>query len=178
MAFNIIISDNKGHYISLEPTQRPIIVDDIKKAYHWNNIKKAQNALENLPKRIANKELFSLSPITTTTNKSPLKNKDFLNSIFTDLSVDIVKDEELRDKLLEVNLALSDLKHFIEFEKFNVFEGFIVLIFFQKLLIYRRKIKDKIYTSKTNVTPFELEYRCYHPRVIKELFKWLKRLYL
>jgi hypothetical protein len=93
--------------------------------------------------------------------------------------------DELESSLSEVDKEITDIEHYIEFGKFNAYQGYLAFNMLKQRLMKRRKIKDelivlqqigecKITTDKINSIQqaiHNLNNRKYTPRVLSELFE-------
>lgn len=94
------------------------------------------------------------------------------------------RKEELIGKLSEVDKEISDINHYIEFGKFNAYQGWLAFSMLQNRLRKRRKIKDELsiinQLGECKITSnmmidiknaiAELGNRKYTPRVLTQLF--------
>ena len=96
---------------------------------------------------------------------------------------------ELSTKLSDVDKEISDIEHYIEFGKFNCYQGWLCFKMLQNLLQQRRQYKnemqiitrmkeskisgDSIKTLFESVK--ELQNKVYTPRKFPELFKGVNR---
>lgn len=94
------------------------------------------------------------------------------------------RKEELVAQLSEVDKEITDINHYIEFGKFNAYQGWLAFSMLRSRLRRRRKIKDELriivelgqckITSDMmidiNNAITELKNRKYAPRVLKQLF--------
>lgn len=91
---------------------------------------------------------------------------------------------ELSKKMSKVDQEVSDIQHYIEFNRLNAAEGYKAFKMLQDKLLERRVIKDDLakfqMLAAANVTDIfdgtlekrisELDHRTYTPRVLTELF--------
>lgn len=94
------------------------------------------------------------------------------------------RKEELVGLLSEVDKEISDINHYIEFGKFNAYQGWLAFTMLQNRLKKRRKIKDELSVinqlGECKITSdmmidiknaiAELGNRKYAPRVLTQLF--------
>lgn len=94
------------------------------------------------------------------------------------------RKEELVGLLSEVDKEISDINHYIEFGKFNAYQGWLAFTMLQNRLRKRRKIKDELSVinqlGECKITSdmmidiknaiAELGNRKYVPRVLTQLF--------
>lgn len=95
------------------------------------------------------------------------------------------RKKDLVDALSDVDSEISDINHYIEFGKFNAYQGWLAFNMLKNRLKRRRKIKDELYIvsqlgeCKINSAMIEeikssmstLDGRIYRPRKLKELFE-------
>lgn len=95
------------------------------------------------------------------------------------------RKEVLVQKLSEVDKEISDINHYIEFGKFNAYQGWLAFSMLRHRLRKRRKIKNELQViqqlgdSKITSSMLqaikksiaELDNRKYTPRVLSELFE-------
>lgn len=74
--------------------------------------------------------------------------------------------KELSAQLSELDKELTDMDHFIEFNKFSASEGYMILKMRKDILEERREVKTQIHLQQIK----EGRAARYHPRVLKELF--------
>lgn len=99
--------------------------------------------------------------------------------------VDITKEHgELSQRLSQIDQEITDIQHYIEFNKLNVVEGYKAYKLLQDKLLVRRDIKNdmakfQVLTSAKVSDVFDgtleknldvLSHKTYTPRVLKELF--------
>jgi hypothetical protein len=92
--------------------------------------------------------------------------------------------DELSSKLSVVDKKIVDIEHFIEFGKFNCYQGWICFKILQNLLQQRRQYKNemevigkirgcKIESKEVDILKASIEqikFKKYTPRAFKELF--------
>lgn len=92
---------------------------------------------------------------------------------------------ELSSKLSDVDKEITDIQHYIEFGKFNCYQGWLCFKMLQTLLKQRRKYKDEIQViqrireckiSKDSIdvlstTISDIKNKLYTPRKFPELFQ-------
>lgn len=119
----------------------------------------------------------------------PNDQNDKWRSGLSDL-VEFISDAETRKKelvsqLSEVDKEITDINHYIEFGKFNAYQGWLAFSMLRNSLRKRRKIKDELRVivelgsckitsgmlADINKAITELGNRKYVPRVLKELFE-------
>lgn len=104
------------------------------------------------------------------------------NSIVNTLDIIII---DLSFELSEIEQELCDIRHYIEFSKFNAYQGWAAYEMMKASLVKRRKIKDALYiitkiqnrgdrvTASTSARDaiYNLNTRKYNPRKLDYLFK-------
>lgn len=94
------------------------------------------------------------------------------------------EQSELSQRLSRIDQEISDIQHYIEFNKFNAAEGYMAFKMLQDKLLERRTVKDDfakfqmlsnakvsdIFDGTLDKNLKTLEDRTYTPRVLKELF--------
>lgn len=95
-----------------------------------------------------------------------------------------VRRRELTEKLSTVDKEISDINHYIEFNSFNAYQGWLVSSMLKNRLQQRREYKDELLVlakvhrcslSKKEIfdvknASVKIKDRHYAPRVLKELF--------
>lgn len=95
-----------------------------------------------------------------------------------------VRKDELVSALSEVDKEITDIEHYIEFGKFNAYQGYLAFNMLKQRLMKRRKIKDELTVlqqiGECKITSDKIESiqqaihnqnnRKYKPRVLSELF--------
>ncbi len=189
---NFVCIDNGGRYTECS---------DINKALHVP-IHKANNIINNCisPDKRKKCKILNMSsvqtkpiqipkPINKTVEATP-EHKSLFDVVMTSFrSIDITgfdkESGELAQKLSHVDQEISDIEHYIEFNKLNAADGYKAYKMLQDKRIERRVIKDDFLKfkilSEANVSDIfngtleeklrELDNRTYTPRVLNELFK-------
>ena len=110
---------------------------------------------------------------------------DAINNIFEVISGAEQRGEELSTALSEVDQEIADIHHYIEFGKFNAYQGYLAFNMLKNRLKKRRQIKDELHilkqfgTCKLNSSTIasikseieNLNNRKYLPRKLNELFE-------
>lgn len=188
---NFVCIDGNGRYTECS---------DINKALHVP-IHKANNIINNCisPDKRKKCKILSMStaqtksinipkPINKTGTPIP-EHKSLFDTVMTSFrAIDITgfdkEGGELAQKLSHVDQEISDIEHYIEFNKLNAADGYKAFKMLQDKRIERRAIKDDFLKfkilSEANVSDIfdgtleeklrELDNRTYTPRVLKELF--------
>lgn len=178
-----ILNDN-GNYVCRGSDNRFYLSKDINKAAMFKTENRASNACLNLPKTMKNRN-FKLQLIDSSVSSLNIENFQTLKENINLLAMydnDIGKyQNQMREQLSIIDLELTDIDHYIEFNKLSASEGYKISKLRQDKLKKRREIKDSLYTcsllkkhssdSKKIMTEIKnRECREYHPRVMKELF--------
>lgn len=136
-------------------------------------------------------KVTSVPVVTTATKKvTVFSGMSTFDSTLTKLkSADIVsfthEYDALNKKLSTIDSEVSDIEHYIEFNKMNAAEGYKAFKMLQDKLLERRVIKDDytkfqmlasakvsdIFDGTLDEKLSALDSRKYTPRVLKELFK-------
>ena len=102
-----------------------------------------------------------------------------------DASIFDAEKDILNKKLSKIDHEITDIQHYIEFNKLNAAEGYKAFKLLQDKLLERRVIKDDfsklqvlsdskisdIFNGNLDKSLCALENRTYTPRILKELFK-------
>lgn len=208
-----MISDGHGSYIRKDDfSGKYVPVRNISFAERFEQRCKAANVLKNaIGKNIRDRykvvdieeEMISTRPTVREVNSINNKNqiaKTIANEepakcqtekwvsgaeSLTELIVDAEKrKEELVGLLSETDKEITDINHYIEFGKFNAYQGWLAFSMLQNRLRKRRKIKDELCVinqlGECKITSdmmidiknaiAELGNRKYAPRVLTQLF--------
>ena len=101
------------------------------------------------------------------------------------LSGSDTRKDELVAKLSEIDKEIVDIQHYIEFGKFNCYQGWMCFKMLQNTLRQRRKYKneiavlnlikqckfDKSSLEALSTTIADIQNKCYRPRAFPELFR-------
>lgn len=209
-----MISDGKGTYIRKDFSGRYTPVRSEALADTWDSKVKAQNVLKsqinkNMRKRYQIVEMIveppaqqvSTSPPEKVAVKTEQKVKELSSGDIEDTQLDkweqginsfndfILDMEERKDKLSRdlsnVDKEITDIQHYIEFGKFNAYQGWLAFSMLQHRLKKRRKIKNEfqvlsqIGECKINsamvadiqAAIHKLDDKTYTPRILTELFE-------
>lgn len=123
-------------------------------------------------------------------NKPKDENQLFPSSINLDNFVKFIQNSEKRKEDLVVELSdvdkeISDINHYIEFGRFNAYQGWLAFNMLKSRLKKRRKVKDELHVltqlgeckinsasiEKVKLSMNKLNSRKYQPRKLKELFE-------
>lgn len=200
-----IITDGKGSYIHKDSgSGKYVPIKNIKKATRWDNISKANSVLHNcIPKNFRNDycvlflntdKIIEKSNLDSVCNK--ISSDDATDSNIDNLIsqiksiIEVVPNAETRKQELNENLSIidkkiSDIEHYIEFGKFNAYQGWLCFKSLQSLLHKRRNLKNELQVirllSKHHLDKESLSdlsemisniqnNKIYTPRVLSELF--------
>lgn len=112
-----------------------------------------------------------------------------VNTIMNVLSGSDTRKDELVAKLSEIDKEIVDIQHYIEFGKFNCYQGWMCFKMLQNTLQQRRKYKneiavlnlikqckfDKSSLEALSATIADIQNKCYRPRAFPELFSGNER---
>lgn len=204
------LGDKNGYYLRRDAAGNFVPVKNILLADWWEQSSKAANILgscvnKNLRSRYkvkAVEESISQNSIIKTSVKPK---EEFTRSIAKELieegetdkwvnGIEVMKNfiedsegrkDELTEALSEVDKEISDINHYIEFGKFNAYQGYLAFDMLKQRLMKRRKIKneltvlfqlgeckitsDKLENIQRAIS--ELDNRKYQPRVLIDLFE-------
>lgn len=209
-----MISDGRGTYIRKDFSGRYTPVRNETLADTWNERSKAQNVLNNqINKNIRNrykiiemiieppKHCNSISSQINKAEKQEKMVKELFNEEIEETQLDkweqgmnsfndfIVDMEERRDKLSNelsnVDKEITDIQHYIEFGKFNAYQGWLAFSMLRHRLKKRRKIKNELQVlsqigeCKINSSMIaniqeaihRIDDKSYTPRILAELFE-------
>lgn len=187
------ITDEKDQYITTKNGIRA--VDRIGQATKMN-LSKATNVLKTMPKTLLNFANWTILPVPEENNDAQdqlIENYNFINletiildmTKFTETAELYAKySKTINKQIVEIELEIEDLYHYIEFSNFNAAQGYRAYKMLKERLIKRRELKDTIIlldsvqeknmltcsTDNINNIVSKLESRNYRPRVLKELF--------
>lgn len=199
-----IITNGKGSYIHRdETTGKYVPIRSLKKATQWDSVTKANSILNNSiakatrpgygVKFVGTEQTVEKNDVTML-NKLCFKNieddnindwLDKINQLREILSGSDTRQTELNEKLSGIDKEIVDIEHYIEFGKFNAYQGWMCFKMLQNLLKQRRKIKNEqqvlglIKQCKINGdsiaalanTISDIQNKCYTPRAFPELFR-------
>lgn len=199
-----VITNGDGSYIHRdETTGKYVPIRSFKKATQWDSVMKANSILNNsVPKTIRKNYAVQLVDTEHTVEKKDMtvqkelcfKNieddniADWLekiNQIKEVLSGSDARQLELNEKLSGIDKEIVDIEHYIEFGKFNAYQGWMCFKMLQNLLRQRRKIKNEQQVlglikqckisadsiSALSQTVSDIQNKCYTPRAFPELFR-------
>lgn len=182
-------------------------VRNFKQAKQWDSIMKARAVLNNsVSKSIRSSYAVQLIDTEEIVEKKELEKKveEKSNSVFGNIEddnicdwlskINIIRDvlsgsegrlAELSDKISEIDKEIIDIQHYIEFGKFNCYQGWMCFKMLQNTLKERRKYKNELSVlhmikqckfDLNSITALsqaiaDVENKCYTPRAFPELFR-------
>lgn len=205
------ITDNHGSYIRYDELSRKYVpIKNKNFASTWDDRAKAKNVLNNcVPGNLRQK--YKVKEIKDALKKKndqekpkkefPIQevkrvsNLEIYNSNAQEWEEGLKKVEsfvvnaderrkELTEKLSNVDKEISDIQHYIEFNRLNAYQGWVVMSMLKNRLQQRREYKDELFLlsriHKCSLSKKEIEEareasaqnknRQYTPRVLTELF--------
>ena len=199
-----VITNGEGSYIHRdEASGKYVPIRSFSKATQWDSIVKANGILNNsIAKNIRSGYAVQLVDTEKTVVKENTSVQNDLcfrnitddninewlqkiNTIMDVMSGSDARQQELNSKLSEVDKEIVDVEHYIEFGKFNAYQGFMCFKMLQNLLKQRRKYKNEIQVlnlirqcrfDKNSLTALaqtisDIQNKCYTPRAFPELFR-------
>lgn len=199
-----VITNGEGSYIRRdEVSGKYVPIRSFKQATQWDSIVKANGILNNSiaksirngyavqlvdTEKIVEKENINVQNNICSRNISDDNINEWLskiNTIVDVLSGSDVRQQELNRMLSDVDREIVDVEHYIEFGKFNAYQGWMSFKMLQSLLkqrrIYKNEIQvlnlirqcriDKNSISALSQTISDIQNKCYTPRAIPELFR-------
>lgn len=203
-----VLTDGQGNYIRKDNlTGRYVPVRSFKQAQQWDSQVKAHSILNNsLAKSIRNNYAVQLIDTENIIEKDDMsKQKELcfraiddgniddwlekVNTIMNILSGSNTRKDDLVAKLSEIDKEIVDIQHYIEFGKFNCYQGWMCFKMLQNTLRQRRKYKneiavlnlikqckfDKSSLEALSTTIADIQNKCYRPRAFPELFRGNER---
>ena len=200
-----VITDGKDNYICKDQfTGKFVPIKGLKYATQWDNSVKVNNVLKNClskemrdscfietiePKKITEKDKVNFQkqicaePIIDDNIDSLIEKIDSIKNAFTDINN---RGNVLSENLSIVDRKISDIQHYMEFGKFNAYQGWLCFKMLQNLLRQRRKFKDELNVlslikeckinpdsiSDLHKTILDMKNRTYTPRELPELFNY------
>ena len=192
-------------FITVDKNGKAIATMNFSDAKLFQNKQKAGQFLVSLPRKlyeISNK--WSVREYCSTTDKSsepqtksnntldilydqPDKNRQELDYLTLLDSVSILKESkkgcltDLNSKLSDIDQEISDLEHYIEFNRLNACDAYNAYKMLRDALQKRRKIKDSIIAAQTLYESCDIDTlsscsnllhnRKYYPRKLTSLFQ-------
>lgn len=199
-----VITNGEGSYIHKDDTSGKYVpIRSFRKATQWDNILKANSVLNNsVPKAIRSSYAVELVKTEHIVEKESIAVQNEIcfrnieddnisewvnkiNTIKEVLSGSDSRQRELDEKLSNTDKEIVDIEHYIEFGKFNAYQGWMCFKMLQNLLKQRRKIKNEqqvLYLIKQckingdsitalSQTVSDIQNKCYTPRAFPELFR-------
>ena len=199
-----VITNGEGSYIHRdEASGKYVPIRSFSKATQWDSIVKANGILNNsIAKNIRSGYAVQLVDTEKTVVK---ENTDVqndicfrnilddsieewlskINTIIDVMSGSDARQQELNGKLSEIDKEIVDVEHYIEFGKFNAYQGWMCFKMLQNLLKQRRKYKNEIQVlnlirqcrfDRNSLTVLvqtisDIQNKCYTPRAFPELFR-------
>lgn len=199
-----VLTDGQGNYIRKDnQTGKYVPVRSFKQAQRWDSQIKAHSILNNsLAKSIRNNYTIQLIGTENIIKKDDIsKQREFclctindgnvddwlekVNTIMSILSGSDTRKDELTAKLSQIDKEIVDIQHYIEFGKFNCYQGWICFKMLQDTLQQRRKYKNEIAILNSikqckfdesslealSAAIVNIQNKRYRPRALPELFK-------
>ena len=199
-----VITNGEGSYIHKDKASGKYVpIRSFNKATQWDSIVKANSILNNsISKSIRNGYAVQLIDTEKTVEKENLSVQNDIcfrnitddniaewlskiNTIIEVMSGFDTRQQELNNKLSEVDKEIVDVEHYIEFGKFNAYQGWMCFKMLQNLLKQRRKFKNEIQVlnlikqyrfDRNSLTALvqtvsDIQNKCYTPRAFPELFR-------
>lgn len=199
-----VLTDGNGTYIRKDDASGKYVpVRSRKQAETWDSILKAKSILKNsIAKNV--RDAYAVQYLET---DEPIVKEDLSQHrelVFREIEDDNIHDwllkvnsirdaiscsenrlSELLEKLSEVDKEIVDVQHYIEFGKFNCYQGWMCFKMLQNMLRQRRKFKNEISVlnmmkqSKFDSASLstlsdmisDVTNKCYTPRAFPELFR-------
>ena len=199
-----MISDERGLYLHKDFSGNYIPVKNKMFGDFWEQYEKASNVLKNCISRNLRNRYKIIEVEDATIPKQKIKDdivkrignepieEDYLSSLPIDIDnfAKFIQNMEQRKEVLasalsDVNKEIIDINHYIEFGRFNAYQGWLAFNLLRGRLKKRRKVKDELQIlsqfEKCNADPSiiasvkalieELNTRKYKPRKLNELFE-------
>lgn len=199
-----VITNGEGSYIHRdEVSGKYVPIRSFKQATQWDSIVKANGVLNNsITKNIRRDYAVHLIDTEKTVEKEDLTVQSGLcfrnitddninewlskiNAIMESMSGSDARQQELNGKLSNIDKEIVDAEHYIEFGKFNAYQGWMCFKMLQNLLKQRRKYKnemqvlnlirqcrfDRSSLSALSQNISDIQNKCYTPRAFPELFR-------
>lgn len=199
-----VITNGEGSYIHRdEASGKYVPIRSFSKATQWDSIVKANGILNNsIAKNIRSGYAVQLVDTEKTVVKENTSVQNDLcfrnitddninewlqkiNTIMDVMSGADARQQELNSKLSEVDKEIVDVEHYIEFGKFNAYQGWMCFKMLQNLLKQRRKYKNEMQAlnlirqcrfDRNSLTALaqtisDIQNKCYTPRAFPELFR-------
>ena len=192
--YGYILTNGEGRYINKDGSKFVAIAAK-NKAYVWCDKERAKNVLKcALPKKMQGQykiEEISVDqpqPVSDgkysfdyVPNDNVKQIRDKVEEVLRLASAAETRLKELKDDLSKVDREISDVNHYIEFNKLNAYQGYVACKLLQDKLLRRRGIKDEILVHTSMLGAKDavetahkaivgLEHRVYAPRELTDLF--------
>ena len=186
---------NQKYYLMHNAIGQWTPTPELNESFQFNDKTKADNALANLPKQMRNLGYFvqQIDAPSKPVDFDQFTNVDLVDydsalsqiGTFCDLHDQLVARAPWIDhKLIEVDNKIQDVLHAIEFNSYNVRDGYKIYKLLHDLRLERRKYKDEQIIADVMKSGFsgsnwelartrvdDLKDRQYHVREMEELFK-------
>ena len=184
MGVKYVITDNNGKYLGKDKNDRFTIVTNCERCASWETKEKAYNVKNSCLSTRFKQMGFDVAEITIEDIKKVqeempelsladiLEDASHVGSFLTDAND---KRKWLYHELSTVDREIGDVYHWIEFHRFNAYQGYKLSALLKTKLEHRRAIKDSIelldiavgLQSKVDI----MNNRKYNPRELDELFR-------
>lgn len=205
-----VLTDGSGNYIRHDKlTGKYVPIRSFKQAQQWDSQQKAHSVLNNsLNKSIRSNYAVQLIDTENIVEKDDMSKQreicfraledsnieewlNKINIVMDALSGSDTRKNELLEKLSEIDKEIVDIEHYIEFGKFNCYQGWMCFKMLQNTLQQRRKYKNEIAVlnlikqckfnkeslEALSSTVADIQNKCYRPRAFPELFTGNGRSY-
>lgn len=205
-----IITDGNGTYIYKNTQGYYVATTQSRLASIFKDYTKAENVYRNLDKNLRKRYMikctsynpsltenatieeqkskprhYKITDIKESETENIMAIKKYIESINNIIQEIEHKKEDMKEELSNFDKQVSDIHHYIEFGKFNAYEGWKAFSMLQAVLRGRRMVKDEINILQEigkskcctdslrsiEKTIGELDTRIYKPRVLTELFE-------
>lgn len=205
-----VLTDGSGNYIRHDKlTGKYVPIRSFKQTQQWDSQQKAHSVLNNsLNKSIRSNYAVQLIDTENIVEKDDMSKQreicfraledsnieewlNKINIVMDALSGSDTRKNELLEKLSEIDKEIVDIEHYIEFGKFNCYQGWMCFKMLQNTLQQRRKYKNEIAVlnlikqckfnkeslEALSSTVADIQNKCYRPRAFPELFTGNGRSY-
>lgn len=192
-----ILENRLGGYIT-NVNNKFTVTGNIKKAFVFATERKALNVKESLP-RTVKRETYYVRELSTETEDSMIEDEDYIVTGHIDRDNEyinkvkkmlqeisnceedlLLKEEEYKSRLSELDKELVDIDHWIEFYPVSAYDGYRMTKMRKDRLLERRKIKDSlseisiirsIKGGETLKNLNGIEEKKYTPRALTNIFR-------